>query len=125
MPTGSKWRTARRRRPWQQVPTGAEVDPDALLAALVRAASDAIARAPEGRVAGIGVTSVAETGMLMDAAGRVLHRAHRLARRARGGRGASARARPARLPERTGLPASALCSLAKLRHSARAERRAG
>ena len=60
--------------PWQQVPTGAEVDPDALLAAVVRAASDAIARAPEGRVAGIGVTSVAETGMLVGAAGRVLHR---------------------------------------------------
>jgi len=60
--------------PWQPVRTGAEVDPEALLAAVVGAASEAIARAPAGRVAGIGVTSVAETGILLDAAGHVLHR---------------------------------------------------
>jgi sugar (pentulose or hexulose) kinase len=102
--------------PWQQVPTGAEVDPDALLAAVVSAASDAIARGPEGRVAAIGVTSVAETGMLMDAGGRVLRRPVAW-HDARGVAEAQALARD--LPdfsERTGLPASALCSLAKLKH---------
>ena len=102
--------------PWTQVPTGAEVDPDALLAAVVSAAGDAISRAPEGRVAGIGVTSVAETGMLMDAGGRVLHPPIAW-HDSRGMAEAQALARD--LPdfsERTGLPASALCSLAKLKH---------
>jgi sugar (pentulose or hexulose) kinase len=102
--------------PWEQVPTGAEVDPDALLAAVVHAASDAIARAPEGRVAGIGVTSVAETGMLLDGTGRVLHPPVAW-HDARGAAEAQALARD--LPEfseRTGLPPSALCSLAKLKH---------
>ena len=52
-------------------PTGAELDPDALLAAVVGAAARGARRArPTGRVAGIGVTSVAETGMLLDADGR-------------------------------------------------------
>ena len=102
--------------PWEQVPTGAEVDPEALLAAVRRAASEAIERAPDGRVAAIGVTSVAETGMLLDRAGDVLHRpiAWRDARGA-----AEARALARDLPdfsERTGLPASALCSLAKIKH---------
>jgi sugar (pentulose or hexulose) kinase len=102
--------------PWEPVATGAELDPDALLAAVVSAASDAIARAPAGRVAGIGVTSVAETGMLMDAGGRVLHPAIAW-HDSRGMAEAQALARD--LPgfsERTGLPASALCSLAKLKH---------
>jgi sugar (pentulose or hexulose) kinase len=104
--------------PWEPVPTGAEVDPDALLAAVVSAAGEAIARAPDGRVAGIGVTSVAETGMLLDATGRVLHPPVAW-HDARGAAEAQALARD--LPdfsERTGLPASALCSLAKLKHLA-------
>jgi sugar (pentulose or hexulose) kinase len=102
--------------PWQPVPTGAELDPEALLAAVLSAAGDAIARAPDGRVAGIGVTSVAETGMLLDGTGRVLHRPVAW-HDSRGGAEAQALARD--LPdfgERTGLPASALCSLAKLKH---------
>ena len=53
--------------------------------------------APEGRVAGIGVTSVAETGMLLDADGPRPAPAHRLARRPRDRRGAGAGARPAGL----------------------------
>ena len=102
--------------PWQPVPTGAELDPEALLAAVLSAAGDAIARAPEGRVAGVGVTSVAETGMLLDGAGRVLHRPVAW-HDSRGTAEAQALARD--LPdfsERTGLPASALCSLAKVKH---------
>jgi sugar (pentulose or hexulose) kinase len=102
--------------PWQAVPTGAELDPEALLAAVASAAGDAIARAPDGRVTGIGVASVAETGMLLDAAGGVLHPPVAW-HDSRGGPEAQALARD--LPdfsERTGLPASALCSLAKLKH---------
>ena len=80
------------------------------------AAREALERAPEGDVAGIGVTSVAETGMLLDAAGTVLHRPVAW-HDSRGAAEAQALARD--LPDftqRTGLPASALCSLAKLRH---------
>jgi sugar (pentulose or hexulose) kinase len=102
--------------PWEQVPTGAELDAETLLRAVAQAAGEALDRAPDGDVAGIGVASVAETGMLLDAAGDVLHRpvAWHDSRGA-----AEARAIARDLPdftERTGLPASALCSLAKLKH---------
>jgi len=102
--------------PWEAVPTGAELDAETLLRAVVEAAREAIDRGPEGAVAGIGVTSVAETGMLLDDGGRVIHRpvAWHDSRGA-----AEARAIARDLPdftERTGLPASALCSLAKLKH---------
>jgi sugar (pentulose or hexulose) kinase len=102
--------------PWEPVPTGAELDAETLLRAVVEAARDAIDRAPEGTIAGIGVTSVAETGMLLDDAGAVLHRPVAW-HDSRGAAEAQAIARD--LPdftERTGLPASALCSLAKLKH---------
>ena len=102
--------------PWEPVPTGAELDAETLLGAVVAAARDALERVPEGDVAGIGVTSVAETGMLLDDAGTVLHRPVAW-HDSRGAAEAQALARD--LPDftqRTGLPASALCSLAKLRH---------
>jgi sugar (pentulose or hexulose) kinase len=56
--------------PWRAVPTGAELEPDALLDAAVRAAGAALAGAPDGPVAGIGVAGMAETGVLLDARGR-------------------------------------------------------
>ena len=59
--------------PWRQVPTGAEVDPEALFQAAVEAVGAAVATAPDGRVRGIGVTSMAEAGVLLDADDRVLH----------------------------------------------------
>ena len=59
--------------PWRQVPTGAEVDPEALFEAAVEAVGGAVAAAPEGRVLGIGVTSMAEAGVLLDGEDRVLH----------------------------------------------------
>jgi sugar (pentulose or hexulose) kinase len=102
--------------PWEPVPTGAELDAETLLRAVVEAAREAIDRAPEGAVAAIGVTSVAETGMLLDGAGAVLHRPVAW-HDSRGAAEAQAIARD--LPDftqRTGLPASALCSLAKLEH---------
>jgi sugar (pentulose or hexulose) kinase len=102
--------------PWRQVPTGAEVDPEALFEAAVEAAAEAIAAAPEGRVRGIGVTSMAEAGVLLDGDGRVLHPAIAW----HDARGVSEAERIAaelgaeRFSERTGLPASSLCTLAKL-----------
>ena len=102
--------------PWEPVPTGAELDADTLLRAVVDAASEAVDRAPDGDLAGIGVTSVAETGMLLDEDGAVLHRPVAW-HDSRGAAEAQALARD--LPdftERTGLPASALCSLVKLKH---------
>ncbi len=103
--------------PWRQVPTGAEVDPEALFGAAVEAARAAVAAAPEGRVRGIGVTSMAEAGVLLDGENRVLHPAIAW----HDARGASEAERIAaelgeeRFSERTGLPASPLCTLAKLR----------
>ena len=102
--------------PWERVPTGAQVEPDALLRAVVAAAKEAIDRGPEGRVAGIGVTSMAETGMLVDGRGGVLHPAVAW----HDARGADDAAHLARdLPDfsaRTGLPPTPLCTLVKLRH---------
>jgi sugar (pentulose or hexulose) kinase len=100
--------------PWRTVPTGAEVDLEALFAAVVTAARDALASAPDGRVAAIGVASIAESGALLDGTGEALHPAIAW-HDARGESQARALARD--VPEftaRTGLPVSALCTLAKL-----------
>jgi len=66
----------RARTPWRQVepadPTGTagtEMDAGALLLACVTAVHRALAEAPPGRVAGLGVTSMAESGVLLDARG--------------------------------------------------------
>jgi sugar (pentulose or hexulose) kinase len=51
---------------WTSVPTGAEIDPAGFIDCALAAAGEALARAPEGRVAGVGVSSMAETGVLLD-----------------------------------------------------------
>ena len=103
--------------PWQRTPTGAEIECEALFEAAVAAAHAALAGAPDGRVRAIGVTSMAETGALLDGAGRPLApaiawhdaRGDDEARRLAEELGAESFA------ESTGLPATPLCSLAKLR----------
>ena len=55
--------------PWRTVPTGAEIDPEDLLESALSAAREALAAAPPGRIAGVGVASLAETGVLLDARG--------------------------------------------------------
>jgi sugar (pentulose or hexulose) kinase len=103
--------------PWRQVPTGAEVDPETLFEAAVEAAAEALAAGPEGRVVGVGVTSMAEAGVLLDAGDRVLHPAI-VWHDARGADQADEIATALgadSFSERTGLPASPLCTLAKLR----------
>jgi sugar (pentulose or hexulose) kinase len=108
--TGRELSHGRARTPWRQVPTGAELDPDALLAAALEAARAAV----QGHdVVGIGVASMAETGVLADDVLRPVvpsiawydtrgaEEAERIA---------------AELPdfaERTGQPPSAMCTLAK------------
>jgi sugar (pentulose or hexulose) kinase len=103
--------------PWQRVPTGAQIEPDALLAAAVEAAGEALARAPEGRVAGIGVTSMAETGVLLDADGAPVAPAIAWydARGAGEAQAIAAELGAETFTEHTGLPPGPLCSLAKLR----------
>lgn len=64
-------------RSWGFVPTrwalgGTQAQPESLLSAALAAAGEALDAAPPGRVAGVGVASMAETGVLLDAAGRPL-----------------------------------------------------
>jgi sugar (pentulose or hexulose) kinase len=103
--------------PWERVATGAEVECEALFEAAVAAARAALAGASDGRVRAVGVTSMAETGALLDGRGRPLApaiawhdaRGHEESLRLAEELGAD------RFVETTGLPASPLCSLAKLR----------
>ena len=101
--------------PWRAVPTGAEIDPHELLAAAVAAAREAVVAAGGGQVAGLGIASMAETGVLVDGAGRPVvpsiawHDERGKAEAERLGREVPA------FPERVGLPASELCTLAKYR----------
>lgn len=103
--------------PWRRVPTGAEAECEALFEAAVAASRAALSGAPEGRVCAVGVTSMAETGALLDSRGRPLApaiawhdaRGHDESGRIDDDLGAE------RFVESTGLPASPLCSLAKLR----------
>jgi sugar (pentulose or hexulose) kinase len=107
----------RARTPWYEVPTGAEIDPDALLACAVSAAAAALADAPGGELAGIGVASMAETGVLLDGAGRPVVPSIAW-HDARGGEEAARMAADFGEHDyaaRTGLPSSALSTLAKYR----------
>jgi sugar (pentulose or hexulose) kinase len=54
---------------WTTVPTGAEIAPAGFVACALAAAREALAAAPPGRVAALGVSSMAETGVLLDAGG--------------------------------------------------------
>jgi sugar (pentulose or hexulose) kinase len=103
--------------PWERVPTGAEIDPHALLHAALDAARAALREAPEGRVRGIGVTGMAETGVLLDGRGEPLAPAIAW----HDARGADEAAQMAddlgaeRFMRTTGLFVSALCTAPKLR----------
>lgn len=99
--------------PWRTVPTGAELDPDDLLDAAAAAAREAVAAAGAGQVAGIGVASMGETGVLVDERGRPVVPSIAWYD-ARGDPERLARDLPA-FPARTGLPATTLCTLVKYR----------
>jgi sugar (pentulose or hexulose) kinase len=52
--------------PWRVVPTGAELDARALLDSAIAAIADALEICPPGKIAGVGVASLAESGVLLD-----------------------------------------------------------
>jgi sugar (pentulose or hexulose) kinase len=103
------------RTPWTVVPTGAEVAPERLLETAVAATAAALEHAPAGPVAGVGVTSMAETGVLLDRHGRPLvpaiawHDARGEAEAAR----LAADLGPERFSAHTGLPVRPMWSIAK------------
>lgn len=102
---------------WRAVPTGAEIDPRDLVRAALAAARRALAAGPGGRVLAVGVTSMAETGALLDAEGAPVapaiawhdSRGKEEARRLVAELGADG------FVEHTGLPPTPLCSLVKYR----------
>lgn len=57
---------------WQHAPTGGHARPADLFASVVDATADVLAAAPPGEVVGVGVTSMAETAVLLDASGQAL-----------------------------------------------------
>jgi sugar (pentulose or hexulose) kinase len=103
--------------PWRRVPTGAEMDPHDLVAVALKAARQALGATPGGRVVGVGVTSMAETGALLDPTGEPVApmiawhdtRGDPEAREIEQAFGGD------RFTEHTGLPASRLCTLSKYR----------
>jgi sugar (pentulose or hexulose) kinase len=106
----------RRATRWQHVPTGAQIHPDLFVEGALDAARDALEAHPGGRVVGIGVTSMAETGVLLDRGGGPLAPAIAW-HDERGGEHARALEQHfgARVfVERTGRLPSPLCSVSKL-----------
>src|SRR4029450_2694983 len=69
-PDGTEMTPGAPRTPWTVVPTGAELAPERLLEAAVAATAAALEQAPEGPVAGVGGTSMAESGVGRDRGGR-------------------------------------------------------
>lgn len=69
-PDGRELAHGRARMPWTAVPTGAQMSAEALVDTALAAVADALERVPEGRVTALGVTGMAETGVVLDGAGR-------------------------------------------------------
>ncbi|WP_285583889.1 FGGY-family carbohydrate kinase [Actinoallomurus iriomotensis] len=55
---------------WRTTPLGTETDPERVLSTVRAALADALARAPEGQVIGLGVAGMAESGVLLGPDGR-------------------------------------------------------
>ena len=105
----------RARTPWKMLPDGAEMDPGELVDAALEAARAAAASGPRGRIVGVGVTSMAETGVLVDERGDPVGPCIAW-HDARGGREAgaiTASIGDAEFIGRTGLRVSEMCTLAK------------
>lgn len=110
----------RARTPWRPVRTGAEMDPSGFVDAALEAVRAALAsgKAPlPGRIVAVGITSMAETGILLDRAGVPAVPCiawHDARGRAEADELAAALGAPS-FTAHTGLPATPLCSAAKLR----------
>lgn len=113
---GEELGEARERTPWTPVATGAELDPRAIASTALAVASRALGASPAGEVAAVGVAGMAEAGVLLDRRGEptgpvIAWHDVRGTDEARAFGSAIGRGRFAAT---TGLPASPLCSLAKL-----------
>jgi sugar (pentulose or hexulose) kinase len=102
---------------WTRVATGAEADAGALADAALLAAARALDAAPTGEVVAVGVAGMAESGVLMDRTVEPVAPviAWHDTRGADEAADLAKRLGAAMFAARTGLQASALCSLAKLR----------
>jgi sugar (pentulose or hexulose) kinase len=67
--SGDPVASARADTPWTVTESGAELDPNGLLSAAKTALADALAECPPGRIGGLGVASMAESGVLLDRRG--------------------------------------------------------
>ena len=103
--------------PWRTRGSEADADPRSLTAAARRAVAAAMRDAPSTRIAAVGIAGMAETGVLVDRRARPV--APAIAWHDPRGDEEAAELRRAfegsAFAEQTGLPASALCSLAKYR----------
>lgn len=113
---GRELAVGRASTPWLSCPTGAEIDAPRLLDAALAAAREALRGLPAASIAGVGVSSFAESLVLLDGSGAPI--APVIAWY--DGRGAAEadelgdRLGHARFSSRSGLPVSPLCSVAKL-----------
>lgn len=101
--------------PWREVPTGAEADPDDVFDACVEVLGRVLSDPGESSVGAIGITGMAETGVLLSRDGTPA--APCIAWFDRRGEESAMRIADEigeTFTLRTGLPASRLCSLAKL-----------
>jgi len=114
---GRELSQARVSTPWDSVPTGAEISPQRFLDIARAASLEALRQIGPCRIVAVGFTSMAETGVLLDEKGKPLAPAIAWHDQ-RGDEEAAEIAETFGANEfslRTGLPASRLCSLAKLR----------
>jgi sugar (pentulose or hexulose) kinase len=115
---------------WRNVPTGAETTPADILLGVLEALAAALEAVPQGAVVAVGVTSMAETAVLLGDDG--LPVGNSIAWHDTRGEGEAGELEAVFGPEvfsaRTGLPPSHVCTLAKLawmsRHGAIGGRRA-
>lgn len=71
-PDGHEVATGRAPTEWTTTAHGTQMAADALVSAARAALSDAVAGVPAGRIAGVGVASMAESGVLVDGEGRAV-----------------------------------------------------
>lgn len=112
---GSELAQGRAPTPWRRTDTGAEVAPQALVDTALEAIDEALDRAGEGRVLAIGVTSMAETGVLLGSDGQPVAPAIAW-HDSRGGdeaRRIAAELGAGTFTAHTGLPVRPLCSASK------------
>jgi sugar (pentulose or hexulose) kinase len=113
---GEELGEARERTPWTPVPTGAEIDPHTVARTALAVAARALAESAPGVVAAVGIAGMAETGVLLDRHGEPVGPAIAWhdARGTDEARSIGDELGRRTFSAKTGLPASALCSLSKL-----------